>query len=90
MVVTVNGHISFENCSKPDFCICFVKFIYKSLESAVKVQIYFSTLINYTVLKFSTSILASYLGIQLHTWLSRFEDLTTSKLNLLVLNLAAT
>ena len=47
-----------KNSSKPDFCICFVKFIYESLESALKVQIYFSTLVKYTVLKFS--ILASY------------------------------
>ena len=59
-----------KNSSKLDFCICFVKFIYESLESALKVQIYFSTLVKYTVLKFS--ILAA---IQLHTWLSRFEDL---------------
>ena len=42
-----------KNSSKPDFCICFVKFIYESLESALKVQIYFSTLVKYTVLKFS-------------------------------------
>ena len=47
-----------KNSSKLDFCICFVKFIYESLESALKVQIYFSTLVKYTVLKFS--ILASY------------------------------
>ena len=47
-----------KNSSKPDFCICFVKFIYESLESALKVQIYFSTSVKYTVLKFS--ILASY------------------------------
>ena len=47
-----------KHSSKPDFCICFVKFIYESLESALKVQIYFSTLVKYTVLKFS--ILASY------------------------------
>ena len=42
-----------KNSSKLDFCICFVKFIYESLESALKVQIYFSTLVKYTVLKFS-------------------------------------
>ena len=47
-----------KHSSKPDFCICFVKFIYESLESALKVQIYFSTLVKYTVLKFS--ILAGY------------------------------
>jgi hypothetical protein len=47
-----------KHSSKPDFCICFVKFIYESLESALKVQIYFSTLVKYTVLKFS--ILAAY------------------------------
>ena len=58
MVVTVNGNISFKKSSKLDFWICFVKFIYESLESALKVQIYFSTLVKYTVLKFS--ILASY------------------------------
>ena len=50
-----------KNSSKPDFCICFVKFIYESLESALKVQIYFSTLVKYTVLKFS--ILASYTAV---------------------------
>ena len=49
-----------KNSSKPDFCICFVKFIYESLESALKVQIYFSTLVKYTVLKFS--ILATYMA----------------------------
>ena len=47
-----------KHSSKPDFCICFVKFIYESLESALKVQIYFSTLVKYTVLKFS--ILAKF------------------------------
>ena len=61
MVVTVNGHIFFKkNSSKPDFCICFVKFIYESLESALKVQIYFSTLVKYTVLKFSILATSSY------------------------------
>ena len=50
-----------KNSSKLDFCICFVKFIYESLESALKVQIYFSTLVKYTVLKFS--ILASYTAV---------------------------
>jgi len=50
-----------KHSSKPDFCICFVKFIYESLESALKVQIYFSTLVKYTVLKFS--ILASYTAV---------------------------
>ena len=49
-----------KNSSKLDFCICFVKFIYESLESALKVQIYFSTLVKYTVLKFS--ILATYMA----------------------------
>ena len=50
-----------KHSSKPDFCICFVKFIYESLESALKVQIYFSTPVKYTVLKFS--ILASYTAV---------------------------
>ena len=61
-----------KHSSKPDFCICFVKFIYESLESALKVQIYFSTLVKYTVLKFS--ILASYTAAYI-AWLSRLEVL---------------
>ena len=65
-----------KHSSKPDFCICFVKFIYESLESALKVQIYFSTLVKYTVLKFSILNLASYTVYSAaHTWLSRLEVL---------------
>ena len=67
-----------KNSSKLDFCICFVKFIYESLESALKVQIYFSTLVKYTVLKFS--ILASYTA-------EYVVDLVLEVLNLVLLQL---